>query len=275
MRATARIVAVPDGRGGTGLPTLAGEPPLLVRRTGARQPGVPAEVHLVGGAAGPLGGDRLRVEITVEPGASLVVRTVAASIALPTPHAHGRADTSLVETHATVAAGGVLHWLPEPLIGAAGCDHDAVTVVDVADGGALVWRDELVCGRHGEPAGDVRLHTTVRYAGRTLYRHDLSVGPAAPGWSGAAVLGWSGAAAPGRSGAAAPGVLRGGRATGSLVVVDPAWADGGPPPASPVGDTAAVMPLPGPAILATAVGPDLRAVRGPLDVCLRRAPALV
>ncbi|MDR7274132.1 urease accessory protein UreD [Catenuloplanes atrovinosus] len=263
MRATARIVAVPDGRGGTGLPTLAGEPPLLVRRTGARRPGVPADVHLVGGAAGPLGGDRLRIEITVEPGASLVVRTVAASIALPTPHAHGRPDTSRVEVRATVAPGGVLHWLPEPLIGAAGCDHDAITEVDVADGGTLVWRDELVCGRHGEPCGDVRLHTTIRYAGRTLYRHDLSAGPSAPGWSGPAVLGAGGL----RAG--------GGRATGSLLVIDPAWADGGPPPASPVGDTAAVMPLPGPAILATAIGADLRAVRAPLDACLHLTPALV
>ncbi|GAB7052509.1 urease accessory protein UreD [Catenuloplanes indicus] len=253
MRATARIVAVPDGRGGTGLPTLAGEPPLLVRRTGARQPGVPAEVHLVGGAAGPLGGDRLRIEITVESGAALTVHTVAASIALPTPRAHGRPDTSLVEVHATVAPGGVLHWLPEPLIGATGCDHDAVTVVDVANGGTLIWRDELVCGRHDEPAGDVRLHTTIRYAGRTLYRHDLSVGPAAPGWSGAAVLG------------------SGARASGSLIMIDPVWADGGPPPAAPIGDTAAVMPLPGPAILATAAGTDLRAVRGPLDACLHLA----
>ena len=251
MRATARIVAVADGRGGTSLPTLAGEPPLLVRRTGTRRPCVPAEVHLVGGAAGPLGGDRLRAEITVGPGAALTVRTVAASIALPTPHAHGRPDTSLVEVHATVATGGVLHWLPEPLIGAAGCDHDAVTVADVADGGALVWRDELVCGRHGETGGDVRLHTTVRYAGRTLHRHDLSVGPAAPGWPGAAVLG-------------------GGRATGSLIVIDPAWSGGAPPPAAPLGATAAVMPLPGPAILATAVGADLRTVRGPLDACLHR-----
>ncbi|MDP9796261.1 urease accessory protein [Catenuloplanes nepalensis] len=264
MRATARIVAVPDGRGGTGLPTLAGEPPLLVRRTGARQPGVPANVHLVGGAAGPLGGDRLRIEITVESGASLVIRTVAASIALPTPDAHGRPDTSLVEVHATVAPGGTLHWLPEPLIAAAGCDHDAVTTVEVADGGTLVWRDELVCGRHREPSGDVRLHTTIRYAGRTLYRHDLSAGPAAPGWSGPAVLGTS----------AASGAIGGGRATGSLIVIDPAWAAGGPPPAAPVGDTAAVMPLPGPAILATAVGGDLRAVRGPLDACLHLTPAL-
>ncbi|WP_033341791.1 urease accessory protein UreD [Catenuloplanes japonicus] len=245
MRAVARIVAAPDGRGGTSLPTLAGEPPLLVRRTGTRQPGVPADVHLVGGAAGPLGGDRLRIEITVESGAALVVRTVAASIALPTPHAHGRPDTSLVEVHATVARGGLLHWLPEPLIGAAGCDHDAVTRVDVADGGTLVWRDELVCGRHGEDSGAVRLHTTVRYADRTLYRHDLTVGPAAPGWSGPAVLG--------------------GRATGTLIVIDPAWSDGGPPPATPLGDTAAAMPLPGPAMLATAVGADLRAVRAPLE----------
>jgi len=86
MRATARITAVADG-GRTRLVTLRSEPPILVRRTGPRHADGEVEVHLVGGAAGPLGGDRLRVEVTVGPGARLCVRTVAASLALPGPGA--------------------------------------------------------------------------------------------------------------------------------------------------------------------------------------------
>src|SRR5690242_4151096 len=169
MRATARIVAEADGRGGTRLTVLRGESPLLVRRTGGRSGGG-ATVHLVGGAAGPLRGDDLRLEITVGPGAHLTVRSVAAQLALP-----GRpAPPSRLTIHAEVA--GTLRWLPEPLIAAAGCDHHSETRVEVAEGGELLWRDDLVCGRHAEPSGDVRLTTTIHYAGRTLYRHDLDVG---------------------------------------------------------------------------------------------------
>ncbi len=177
MRAVARIVAVADG-GTTRLAVLRGEVPLLPRRTLSPGPGM--TVHLVGGAAGPLGGDDLRVEIEVRPGADLCVRSVAAAVALPGPR------PSYYTVHASVAAGGRLHWAPEPLIAAAGCDHHAVTVVDVADGGVVRWRDDIVRGRHGEESGTVRTDTTVRYAGRTMHRHTLSVGP---GTGSAAILG--------------------------------------------------------------------------------------
>ena len=109
MRATARIVAEPDGRGGTRLTELYGEVPLLARRTG------PGEVHLVGGAAGPLGGDDLSIDIRVAADARLVVRTVAASVALP---GSGRSRTVV-----TATVHGRLEWLPEPVVAARRCDH--------------------------------------------------------------------------------------------------------------------------------------------------------
>jgi len=238
MRATARLVAVGDGRGGTRLAVLRSEPPLLLRRTGPRGASPEAQVHLVGGAAGPLGGDRLRLELEVSAGARLTVHTAAASLALP-----GRAgEQSLLEVHATVAAGGRLRWLPEPLIAVTGCDHTSAARVELAEGAALAWRDILVCGRHGEPTGDVRMALDARYAGRTLLRSELAVGPRAPGWDGPAVLGQ-------------------GRAVGSVLLVDPAWTDRAPRP-FPVGSSAAVLPLAtGPAVLATAVGVDVRVVR--------------
>ena len=266
MRAYARVTAQPDGRGGTRLAVLHSESPLLLRRTGART-GDGATVHLVGGGAGPLRGDDLRLDIAVGPAATLEIRSVAAQLALP-----GRdgLPPSRFVISASVAHGGTLRWLPEPLIAAAGCDHVTVTRVEVAEGGTLLWRDDLVCGRHGEQPGDVRTETTIRYAGRTLHRHDLHVGPSAPGWSGAAVLG-------------------GGRAIGTLVTVpatglrhvDKATAGtrpsgpqsgglqpGGPQPASPQpagrGDVA-VMPLAGPGLLATAIGADIRQVRAALE----------
>ena len=83
----------------------------------------------------------------------------------------------------------MLRWQPEPVVAVAGCRHETITEVTVTSGGRLVWRDDVVCGRFGEPAGDLRADLTLRYAGATLYRHDLAVGPTAQGWSGAAILG--------------------------------------------------------------------------------------
>lgn len=165
MRAAARVVAELDGGGRTALRVLKGEAPLLPRRTG------PNEVHFVGGAAAPLGGDELTMEIEVGPGAELVVRTVAASIALP-----GRSgEASRLSVAVSVADGGRLLWLPEPLIAAARCRHTTVSTVDLDPAAELIWREELVCGRHGEEPGDVTLSTVLRRGGRSLYRSDVSV----------------------------------------------------------------------------------------------------
>ncbi|MFC6023214.1 urease accessory protein UreD [Plantactinospora solaniradicis] len=265
MRAQARIVAVADPVRGTRLAALRGEPPLLPRRTLPSDPSDSdgeVQLHLVGGAAGPLGGDDLRIEIEIGPDARLCVRSVAASLALPGP----AGGESRLHVTARVAAGGRLRWLPEPLIGAAGCDHRTVTDIVLAEGAALLWREELVCGRYAEPVGDVRIETTLRYGGRTLFRNDLAVGPQVSGWSG-------------------PAVLDGARAVGSLLVVDPAWSEGTPPgpapydsaarwdgvvdrarTATPEHSAAAVLPLVGgPAVLVSAVGSDPRTVRAHLE----------
>ena len=227
MRAEARLVAEATADDGTRLSTVYGEPPLLWRRTGRDT------VHLVGGAAGPLGGDDLCVTLDVRPGARLCVRTVAASLALPSDPRH----PSHLRIHATVGAGAVLHWLPEPIVAVAGCDHLATSTVDLTDTAVLRWREEVVGGRHGEPAGDLRVATTVRRGGRTLLRHDLAIGPRADGWDGPAVLG--------------------ARAGGTLLVVGP--------------DAESVPPGPhvlrlagGPAVLITATG-EPGEVRAALD----------
>ncbi|GAA1647016.1 urease accessory protein UreD [Catellatospora bangladeshensis] len=237
MRALARIVAEADGRGGTRLARLRGEPPLQLRHTpdgsGA------ATVHLIGSAAGPLGGDDLRIEIEVGAGAVLCVRTVAASIALP-----GRdGSRSRVSVTAAVAGGGELRWLPEQLVAAAGCHHLALSTVELAEGARLLWREELICGRHGEQPGDAVISTSVNYGGAPLLRQSLTVGPATPGWDGPAVLGGS-------------------RATGSLLHVDPAAAPGGP---EVLGPTAVRLPLSGPATLVSATADDAHRLRGFLE----------
>jgi urease accessory protein len=247
MRAVARVVAVADGRGGTVLRELRGESPLLLRQ--ATTDDIPT-VYVVGGAAGPLAGDDLRLTVEVGPGAALRVRTVAASVALP-----GRAGAvSRMRVDAVVHAAGTLLWLPEQLVAAAGCDHVAESRVELAGDARLSWREELVCGRYAEPAGNAVVTTSVDHAGQPLLRQSLAIGPAAPGWAGPAVLG-------------------GATATGSLLLVDPASppgpavpdATGGSRgrvlPARP-GGTAAWLPLAGGrAALLTATAADAHTLR--------------
>jgi urease accessory protein len=238
MRAHARVTAEADGLGGTRLSRLRGEPPLLLRQT-LTQDGL-TTVYVVGGAAGPLGGDDLRLDIEVGQGAALCVRTVAASIALP---ARSGAPSRLTVT-ATVAPGGTLHWLPEQLVAAAGCHHLAYATVDLAESATLLWRDELICGRHGEEAGDSTITTSVDYAGRPLLRQSLTVGPSADGYAGPAVLG-------------------GAKATGSLLRVDAEARLHAP---VVLGPTALLTPLIGPASLVTATAPDAHTLREHLMV---------
>ncbi|MEU5549964.1 urease accessory protein UreD [Micromonospora sp. NPDC047793] len=233
MRATARLVARADRHGRTVPAELRGESPLLLRQVPASDGGV--TVYVVGGAAGPLAGDDLRLDVELGPGAVVRVRTVAASIALP-----GRPGAvSRMLVRVTVAADATLHWLPEQLVAAAGCAHVADAQVDVAEGGTLRWRDELICGRYQEAPGNAEVVTRVDVGGRPLLRQSLAVGPDTPGWAGPAVLG-------------------GAPATGSLLVVDP--SEPSVPPA--VMGTVARLPLAGgPATLWTATAPDAHTLR--------------
>jgi urease accessory protein len=240
MRACAQLVAEPDGRGGTRLATLRGESPLLLRRSTDERPGV-ATVFLVGGAAGPLGGDDLHLDIVVRAGAALCLRTAAASLALP---ARSGAPSRTVVT-VSVGAGGRLWYLPEQLVAGAGCRHSALSTVELAEDAALVWREELICGRYAEQPGDTTITTQVTRAGRPLLRQSLAVGPDAPGWASSAVLG-------------------GAKATGSLLSVNaPSDVEGESPQV--LGPTAVRVPLPGGAWLTTATAPDAHTLRGYLS----------
>jgi urease accessory protein len=227
-----------DGGGRSRLTCLRSEGPLVVRPTAGTL------VHLVGGAGGPLGGDVLTIEIVVGPGAELTLRTVAAAVALPGP---GPAP-SMVRVDARVGEGGVLHWLPEPMVAARGCDHRAGARVVLAAGARLVWREALVGGRHGETGGSVTSRLSVDYDGRPLVRHQVEMGPDTPG------AGWG-----------SPAVGGGARCVGSLLVVDPTWTGGGPGPVILEAGAAAVLPLAGPAAHVVALAPDARQLHRLLD----------
>lgn len=172
--ACARLVAE-CAEGGTRCTTMRSSPPVTWRTT-------PDGVYLVGSAAGPLGGDRLHLDVRVEAGASLVVRSAAATIALPgVTGAPSRCDLDI-----TVAAGATLWWLPEPLLLVERCDHRMRTRVALGAGACLVLRDEVVLGRHDEPSGSLWQRMHVDVAGEPVLRSDQYAGPRWPGADGPA-----------------------------------------------------------------------------------------
>jgi urease accessory protein len=232
ISASAEIVAVAGADGVTRLPVLASQVPLVLRRT-------PEAVYMVGGAAGPIGGDELGLRISVGPGAFLRVRSAAASIALPGPDGL----ESVFRVTIDVAAGARLEYLPEPVVVSAGARHATVIRATLAEGASLLLRDELLLGRHGEAGGDCRTELRVTYAGRPLLRQSLEVSGADPVTMG-------------------PTLLDGHRAVGTLLWVDPAPRE---PERAPVpglaSEAVAVMPLAGPGILVTALANDAVALR--------------
>jgi urease accessory protein len=224
-------VATGAGRdGGTRITALRSDGPIALRDT-------PGGVYLVGAAAGPVGGDDLELEIDVGPGSTLTLRSAAASLLLPGP----RGDTSRLRIRARVAAGGRLDYCPQPAVAAAGCDHHASAAVELEPGGVLRWREAVVLGRHGEPAGQCVSRLDICVAGTALYRGELTVGRRDTDGSCA--------------------VLDGAGAAGSVLVVDAARAR--PQPEALEG--LAILPLAGPGCAISAVAPDAARLASRLD----------
>lgn len=182
MRAHAAVVAVPAGPNGCGCgcayETLRSDPPLLLRPT-------PTGLYLQGGAAGPLGGDRLRLDVHVTAGTLLTVRSVAATIVLP-----GQGPSSL-QLSVRVDEGGHLDWQPEPLVSVVGSRHHQRVDIELASGATLRWKDRLVLGRSGESPGLLDTGIRVVQDGATLHHQHLRLGDPADkaSWRNAAVIG--------------------------------------------------------------------------------------
>jgi len=173
MRSSAAVV-VGARQDRTVVETMRSDPPLLLRPTADA-------LHLVGGAAGPLGGDDQELTVEVGADATLVIRSVAASMAMP-----GKgASKSRVE--ARVREGGSLDWAPEPLISVVGSDHTQRTRIILEPGAHLRWRETLVLGRTGEGPGRLTASIRVERAGKALTHHEIRIGD--DGWDGPAVLG--------------------------------------------------------------------------------------
>ena len=129
-------------------------------------------VQVVNPTAGILAGDRLESDIAVEANAALLVTTPSASRVFKMKE--GAAEC---RQHFSVAAGGWLEVMPEPLVPHRGSRYRQVTNVAVETGGALFFVDQLTCGRvaHGETWSWDRLclEIDVRLAGELILRERL------------------------------------------------------------------------------------------------------
>jgi urease accessory protein len=253
MHANAHIAVTTTPPGVTRIARLHSEPPMALRpvlpTTTALPPGEfagAAHISVAAGAASPIGGDDLNLQVDICAGATLVLRSVSATLALPGP----RQDQSHTTTTIRISAGGTLIWLPEPIIAAHGCDHRSSTHIHLDPTASLLIREELVLGRHNETPGSIQQRLRVNVGDRPVHDQELRIGPRHPGWQSPAVTG-------------------GRKTIGSLLGVGREFA----PPTSchhtAIGEIAnvdtAIQNLGESATLVTTLAPDALALRRELD----------
>lgn len=157
-----------------------------------------ARVSISAGTAGPLGGDRLTLDVHVGPGSTLVLNEISATLALPGTSG----EQSIITYTVRVDEGATLIWLPEPVIAARDCDHRQDIRVDLAADARFFLRESLITGRHGEEPGNIQQHVRVVRDGEPVYDQNLRLGSRFAGWD-------------------SPSVTDRSRSVGSIVVVDP------------------------------------------------------
>jgi len=172
-QARLRVECGPDNR--SIVTRLEDSPPVAIRRC-------QDAFYLVATAAGPIGTDRVAIDVEVGPGATLAMRSVGAMIAYT-------GSGASLQISAAVEEGATLMWLPEPMIVTGHCSLDVRSTIVVADAATVVWREELLLGRYEESPGRLHHRFSADVGGHPLLRHDLELGPGAQGWDGPAVLG--------------------------------------------------------------------------------------
>ncbi|MEO8019202.1 MAG: urease accessory protein UreD [Pseudomonadota bacterium] len=139
--------------------------PLVVQRP-FHPEGDPCHVYLVHPPGGVVGGDSLRLDVQVDPGAHALITTPAAT------KFYRCEGTSSSQTQELRAAGATLEWLPQENIFYRGADARTATRVQVdADSRFIGW--EINClglPARGEPfdAGTLRLDLELWRDGRAV-----------------------------------------------------------------------------------------------------------
>jgi urease accessory protein len=144
-------------------------------------------VNIVNQTAGWFGGDRVRVNVTLEPGARVLLSSPSAARFHPS---EGR-EVRLEQTF-QVAEGAFLDVFPELSIPQGGSRSSQATTIDVERGGELLFLETLAPGRvaSGESFAFARYawRTDVRWAGRLVHRERAELEPAGASLAGLRVL---------------------------------------------------------------------------------------
>ena len=165
--------------------------PIVLRPTGN------AQVHLVHGAGGPLGGDVLALDVRVGAGAALAVRSAGATIVQP-----GRGSVpARWDFDVVVGAGGAWNGRRNRPSSPTGRTTGRRCGSSLGAGARAIIREVVVLGRHGGVGGRYRGRLDVSVDGNPLLAHTTLLDGADPALCG-------------------PGGTAGARAVGTLILVD-------------------------------------------------------
>jgi urease accessory protein len=235
----ARTAAVVEPGGVLG--ELACEPPLTLRQVRGDVP-ERCDLRLVGTAAGPLAADDLSLSLRLRAGARATLRAAAASLA------QGDGDgTGTLSIRADLADGTDLDADPGALIVCRGGRVDVRLELTLGTDVTLEWRELIVLGRTGEPAGAATLRWDVTRFGRPVLRQFVDL--ADPAWTA-----WA-------------GLTAGRRVLACALLADPA----GTPHTVVVSPTAVAQRLAGQLLLVTVLSDDAAAAAQELDELSARA----
>ena len=170
----ARTTAVIEPGGVLG--EVACAPPLTLRQVRGQGR---CELRLVGTAAGPLAGDDLSLCLQLRAGARATLRATGASVAQGRVHG-GAAVAGSLSIHADLAEGADLVADPGALVVCQGSRVDVRLDLALGAGAALDWRELIVLGRTGEPAGQATLRWDVTRLGRPVLRQFVDLTPNTP-----------------------------------------------------------------------------------------------
>lgn len=139
------------------------------------QPSSALTLAMVNGAAGPLGGDRLRFRLEVGPGAHVSVCSVAAAMAQPGP----RGEPSELEVDLLVGHESILDWHPQPTVSVVGSDHRLVVRLSATSTSTVTMREGVSLGRTAELPGRFALRERVTIDGLAVLDHETVFAPGA------------------------------------------------------------------------------------------------
>jgi urease accessory protein len=164
-------------------------PPLRVIRSFPLEEGG-ALVHLHNLSGGVLGGDELKLEVTVGPGAYAQLTTTSATrIYRSLPHTSMARQTNSIK----VEQDGLLEYLPDLLIPFAEARYWQHTRIELADGAGLFWWETVTPGRTARDElfryHALHLGSEIVARGRPLAIEHIKLEPASRSLSSPARLG--------------------------------------------------------------------------------------